>query len=89
MSWCHWISWMRRELIHTAMYWMKRDTASYSVRISIRSRVWITWRIIVKCIREMGADVEVIFANQPQEILKYTKNVLSWTFIPESVQNAS
>ncbi len=28
-------------------------------------------------IREMGADVEVIFANQPQEILKYTKNVLS------------
>lgn len=28
-------------------------------------------------IREMGADVEVIFANQPQEILKYTKNVLN------------
>lgn len=28
-------------------------------------------------IREMGADVEVIFANQPQEILKYTKNVLA------------
>lgn len=27
-------------------------------------------------IREMGAEVEVIFANQPQEILKYTKNVL-------------
>lgn len=28
-------------------------------------------------IREAGADVEVIFANQPQEILKYTKNVLA------------
>lgn len=28
-------------------------------------------------IREAGAEVEVIFANQPQEILKYTKNVLS------------
>ncbi len=28
-------------------------------------------------IREMGAEVEVIFANQPQEILKYTKNVLA------------
>ncbi|MDO5417786.1 MAG: coenzyme F420-0:L-glutamate ligase [Lachnospiraceae bacterium] len=28
-------------------------------------------------IREAGADVEVIFANQPQEILKYTKNVLN------------
>lgn len=26
---------------------------------------------------EAGADVEVIFANQPQEILKYTKNVLA------------
>lgn len=28
-------------------------------------------------IREAGADVEVIFANQSQEILKYTKNVLA------------
>lgn len=28
-------------------------------------------------IREMGAEVEVVFANQPQEILKYTKNVLA------------
>lgn len=28
-------------------------------------------------IREMGAEVEVVFANQPQEILKYTKNVLN------------
>lgn len=28
-------------------------------------------------IREAGADVEVIFANQPQEILKHTKNVLA------------
>ncbi len=28
-------------------------------------------------IREAGADVEVVFANQPQEILKYTKNVLA------------
>ena len=28
-------------------------------------------------IREAGADVEVIFENQPQEILKYTKNVLA------------
>lgn len=28
-------------------------------------------------IHEAGADVEVIFANQPQEILKYTKNVLA------------
>lgn len=28
-------------------------------------------------IREAGAEVEVIFANQPQEILKYTKNVLT------------
>lgn len=28
-------------------------------------------------IREAGADVEVIFANQPQEILKYTKNVIT------------
>lgn len=28
-------------------------------------------------IREAGADVEVIFVNQPQEILKYTKNVLA------------
>ena len=28
-------------------------------------------------IREAGADVEVIFANQPQESLKYTKNVLA------------
>lgn len=28
-------------------------------------------------IREAGADVEVILANQPQEILKYTKNVLA------------
>lgn len=28
-------------------------------------------------IREAGTDVEVIFANQPQEILKYTKNVLA------------
>lgn len=28
-------------------------------------------------IREAGADLEVIFANQPQEILKYTKNVLA------------
>ena len=28
-------------------------------------------------IREAGADVVVIFANQPQEILKYTKNVLA------------
>lgn len=28
-------------------------------------------------IREAGADVEVIFANQPQENLKYTKNVLA------------
>lgn len=28
-------------------------------------------------IRAAGADVEVIFANQPQEILKYTKNVLA------------
>lgn len=28
-------------------------------------------------IREAGADVEVIFANQPQEILKYTKSVLA------------
>ena len=28
-------------------------------------------------IREAGADVEVIFANQPQEILKNTKNVLA------------
>ena len=28
-------------------------------------------------IRESGADVEVIFANNPREILKYTKNVLT------------
>jgi len=28
-------------------------------------------------IREMGADVEVIFANDPRAILKYTKNVLN------------
>ncbi|MBS7224198.1 MAG: coenzyme F420-0:L-glutamate ligase [Clostridiaceae bacterium] len=28
-------------------------------------------------IREAGADVEVIFANQPQEILNYTKKVLT------------
>lgn len=28
-------------------------------------------------IREAGAEVEVIFANQPQEILKYTKNVMT------------
>ena len=28
-------------------------------------------------IRESGADVEVIFANKPREILKYTKNVLT------------
>ncbi|MFQ8663090.1 MAG: coenzyme F420-0:L-glutamate ligase [Lachnospiraceae bacterium] len=28
-------------------------------------------------IREAGADVEVIFANQPQEILKYTKYLLA------------
>lgn len=28
-------------------------------------------------IREEGAEVEVIFANQPHEILKYTKNVLT------------
>ena len=28
-------------------------------------------------IREAGADVEVIFANNPREILKYTKNVLN------------
>ena len=28
-------------------------------------------------IREMGADVEVIFANQPKAILNYTKNVLT------------
>ena len=28
-------------------------------------------------IREQGADVEVIFANNPREILKYTKNVLT------------
>lgn len=28
-------------------------------------------------IREAGAGVEVIFANQPKEILKYTKNVLT------------
>lgn len=28
-------------------------------------------------IREAGADVEVVFANQPQEILKHTKNVLA------------
>lgn len=28
-------------------------------------------------IRESGAEVEVIFANQPQEILNYTKNVLT------------
>lgn len=28
-------------------------------------------------IREEGAEVEVVFANQPQEILKYTKKVLT------------
>ena len=28
-------------------------------------------------IREMGADVEVVFANDPRAILKYTKNVLT------------
>lgn len=28
-------------------------------------------------IREVGADVEVIFSNNPREILKYTKNVLT------------
>ena len=28
-------------------------------------------------IREMGADVEVVFANDPRAILKYTKNVLN------------
>ena len=28
-------------------------------------------------IREAGADVEVVFANNPREILKYTKNVLN------------
>lgn len=28
-------------------------------------------------IREAGADVEVIFSNNPREILKYTKNVLT------------
>lgn len=28
-------------------------------------------------IREAGADVEIIFANNPKEILKYTKNVLT------------
>lgn len=28
-------------------------------------------------IREQGAEVEVIFANNPREILKYTKNVLA------------
>lgn len=28
-------------------------------------------------IREEGAEVEVVFANQPQEILKYTKKVLA------------
>lgn len=28
-------------------------------------------------IREAGADVEIIFANSPKEILKYTKNVLA------------
>lgn len=28
-------------------------------------------------IKEAGAEVEVIFANQPQEILKHTKNVLT------------
>ena len=31
-------------------------------------------------IREMGADVEVVFANDPRAILKYTKNVLNCDF---------
>ena len=39
-------------------------------------------------IREAGADVEVIFANQPQEILKYTKNVLACDIHSRAKRNA-
>src|SRR5665648_273987 len=54
------------------MYLRKHNLKKYLVNQSIHLQGWIKW-----IIEEAGAEAEIIFANHPVEILKYTKKILT------------